>query len=301
MKPLNLLFFLLTTLTHSLFAQEKSTEVNRTQMTVMVVPFTSKGEDIRAKIENDFNYRAIINVIDKAFRDRGFSTKGFIEELKVASTADATSTMSQKDLWTTIQNNAPCDVFIYAEINIVTNSGNYVNFILDAKDKYSAETMAASGLLRSNDNNLTDYARHANQALTNNAAIDKFVEELNVKFKDISTNGRSVEVVIELNQTATLTFDDEIGSDYSTLGEIITGWVKKNSFKNYYKLKSQSAKKLWFETIKIPVKNDDGTQYRIEDFANLFRKYLRGLSAQTKSELKVTPLVTSGKIQFNIQ
>ena len=284
-------------------AQDTTSTINRTQMTVMVVPFTVKGEDIRAKIESDFNYRAVINTIDKAFRDRGFSTKGFLEELKAQSSQEILSTTTQQDLFSRIQQNAPCDVFIYAEINIVPGSnGNYVNLTLDAKDKYSAETMAASGLLTSNINYSTDYARLAEGALTKNGTIDKFIEAMNTKFKDISATGRSVEVLLELQPNSPHTFDDEYGEDYSTLSEIITNWVKKTAFGNYYKLKSTSAKKLWFETIKIPIKNVDGTQYRIEDYGTQFYKFLRGLSKQSKKgEIQVERLITSGKITFQLK
>ncbi len=104
-------------------------------------------------------------------------------------------------------------------------------------------------------------------------------------------------------QSSRLSLSDEIGTDYDLLSDLIVDWVKKNSFKNVYRVKSTTAKLLWFDQIKIPIKNVGGSQYRPEDFARSFRKFLRNLGKKTKAgELNVPePIVRSSKILFNIQ
>lgn len=289
----------------STHAQDTSSQKLRTQFSLMVIPYTKNGEDIRTKIESDFSYRAIISEIGKAFQERGFTVDNFETALQnVLNDQIGNSSLTQTDLWKKIQEQAPSEIFLNAEIDIYKSpSGNKVSLILKAVDKYTNGEYANSGLLQSNLFYTEDYAKLAQQALLRDQAIDKFLNALDIKFKDISENGRSVEVKIELLQNSPLSLTDEVGSDYDLLSDLIIDWVKKNSFKNVYRVKSSSAKLLWFDQIKIPIKNVDGNQYRPEDFARSFRKFLRNLGKQTKAgELQVPePIVRSSKILFNIK
>jgi hypothetical protein len=281
-------------------SQEKSNEINRSQLTLMVVPFTTKGEDLREKIESDFNYRATISAISKAFEDRGYTTIDFIERLKSTSTSNIKNDpMSQTDLWKEVQKNSPSDIFLQTEVYIYKGNGNKVQLLISALDKYSGEKLASSGLIESNTMYTDDFAKLAVQALTKDAAIDKFMESLNIKFNEISSNGRSVEVRLELSTASRLKFDDEIGSDYDLLSDIITDWVKINSFKNNYHVKAVSSNLLWFDIIKIPVRNSDNSNFLPDDFARQFRVFLRKLSSKVSTgELKVDMSVTGSKIDF---
>lgn len=286
-------------------AQDTSSQKLRTQFSLMIVPYAKSGEDIRTKIESDFAYRAIISEIGKAFQERGFTVDNFETALQnVLNDQVGNATLTQTDLWKKIQELAPAEIFLNAEIDVYkSGSGNKVSLILKAVDKYTNGEYANSGLLQSNLMHTEDFAKLAQLALQKDQAIEKFLNALDVKFKDISENGRSVEVKIELLQSSPLSLSDEIGSDYDLLSELIIDWVKKNSFKNVYRVKSTTAKLLWFDQIKIPIKNVDGSQYRPEDFARSFRKYLRNLGKKTKAgELTVPePIVRSSKILFNIQ
>ncbi len=302
----NILFLCFAFLsTQVVFAQEKGNEINRTQLTLMVVPVSSKGEDIRAKIESDFAYKAAINAISKAFEDRGYTTTDFIEAFKNTisdQTVNAGST--QTDLWKLIQENSPADVFVQAEIHIqpLMDGSRKVQLLLSAVDKYSSERLASSDLLESNSYRTEDYAKLTVLALTQNDAISKFLNGLNVKFQDISTNGRTVDVKLQLNQDCQLKFTDEIGTEYDVLSDLIVDWVKKNAFKNYYHIKSNSDKMLWFDAIKIPVKNEDKTNYLPEDFKKSFYKFLRSLSPKVKTgKLEIESHITGSKISFNIK
>lgn len=299
------LLSIITSFIVGLQAQDTSSQKLRTQFSVMVVPYAKNGEDIRTKIESDFAYRAIISEIGKAFQERGFTVENFETALQnVLNDQVGNSNLTQTDLWKKIQEQAPAEIFLNAEIDVYkSSSGNKVSLILKAVDKYTNGEYANSGLLQSNLFYTEDYAKLAQQALLRDQAIDKFLNALDIKFKEISENGRSVEVKIELLQDSQLSLTDEVGADYDLLSDLIIDWVKKNSFKNVYRVKSSTAKLLWFDQIKIPIKNADGTQYRPEDFARSFRKYLRSMGKQTKAgELQVPdPVIRSSKILFNIK
>jgi len=280
-------------------------ETNRVQPTVMVVPFTSKGEDLRAKIESDFAYRAAFNTVKKAFEDRGYTTIDFVEALKSSSiNQTANKGITQTDLWKEIQENATADIFVYTEVFVYkSTSGNKVQILLSAVDKYSAQQLASSELLSSNLMYTEDYATLAKQALTRDDAIGTFLNALNRKFADISVNGKSVEVRIELNNDSQINFNDEVGTDYDLLADLITDWMKKNAFKNDCHIKSKGDKLIWFDHVKIPIKNEDGTNYYPDDFARTLYKFLKKLGPQVKTgkmDLDLKPIVGS-KIQINIK
>lgn len=275
---------------YPLVAQEVSNDVNRTQLTLMIVPFTTKGEDIRTKIESDFNYRAAINSISKAFEDRGYTVDDFIDELKSNITSNiGNEGVTQTDLWKKIQENSTVDIFVQTEVYIYKGAGgNKVQILLSAIDKYSGERLASSEMLESNTMFTEDFAKLTVQALTKNAAIDKFLESLNTKFKDISINGRSVELRLELHQTSTWTFDEEVGSDYEIISDIIKAWVKANSFKNNYHVKTISSSLVWFDLVKIPVRNSDNSNYDPDDFKSKFRIFLlKELNKKRKTTIDI--------------
>lgn len=301
-KKVSIVILLLLCFTSLLIAQSTK-EVKRTQLTVMIVPFSTKGENIREKIESDHNYRTAINAVSKAFEDRGFTTKDFVEAVKILGTDKIMNSSNQSDVVKAIQENAPVDLFVYTEVFIYSStSGNKVQMLLSAVDKYSADRLASSEPMESNLMYSNDFGKLTNQALTKDGAVEKFVNQLNVKFAEISENGRSVEVKIELTADSALKLDDEIGSNYDILSDIIIDWVKKSAFKNYYHVKSTSSKLLWFDAIKVPIKDENGNNLLPDDYARSFRKYLRSLSSQVKTgELKVEYQILGSKIQFNIK
>ncbi|MDZ4846446.1 MAG: DUF6175 family protein [Chitinophagales bacterium] len=279
-------------------------EINRTQFTLMVVPFSERGEDVRNKIEKDFNYRVAINTISKAFEDRGYTTHSFIEALLILTTDQVANSQNQTDVFKAIQENSPSDVFVYADLTIQKGTnGTKVSLLLNARDKYSGETLASTDLLQSNQMFTEDYGKLTQQALIKDGAIENFLNRLNVKLKDISDNGRSVSVKIEVTASSDLVLDEEIGADYETLADVITDYVKKTAFKNYYHIKGQTGKILEFDIVKIPIKDTAGNNYLPQDYMRDFKKFLRGLSSKVSTgELKLEQggILRGSRIQFNI-
>lgn len=66
-------------------ALAQAQSVNTVQPTIMVVPYTKQGQNIRDLLENDINYRIALTAIKDAFDSNGYSTVDFEGKYKSVS------------------------------------------------------------------------------------------------------------------------------------------------------------------------------------------------------------------------
>jgi hypothetical protein len=296
-----LLFLLANTLFCAITAAQ-SEKVQQVQPTIMVIPWTAKGEDIRDKIDNNFMYRAILSKIKEAFDYRGFTTYDFITAYNNTQINDVQDWGKLQTLFKDIANNSSCDIYIKADINIYQGgtNGNRVDILLEAVDNYTNQSLANTSLA-SRPIRTDDYVLLAQQALENNDAFRQntgvgssstksFLDLLNEKFADMRANGRTIEVRIVVDANSDITLDEEVGSDYELLSELITSWLKKNAFQNYVRSKTNTSSLLHFDAVKIPLRNSNGENYDINDFVNQLRRHVASLGTKTShgGRLRVT-------------
>jgi hypothetical protein len=202
-----------------------------------------------------------------------------------------------------ILDNTSADIQIKAEIYIFTeNALNSVQITLKAIDKASGKTMFASPLLTSPSFKTTDFAYLAKRVLTEGDAIGAFCNGVSNAFQSIALNGRSIQVIFETTGTSTYKLDDE-DKDMNTFGDLIIDWVKKTSYKGYYKIRTQTPKQIYFEEIKIPLKAEDGSNYDINTYAREMRKTIAEICVKVKGGERPkipTPLISNGVIRFYI-
>lgn len=255
--------------------------------TIMVVPWTSTSEDIREKLESDFTYRAILNEIRRAFDERGFTTIDFVEALRNSNTNRATGMENWRDNFKNIIDNSTADIFVEAEIQYLSEKyGNKVNILLDAKDKYTSQSLINSGLLSSDQTRTEDYALLAKKALERDGAVNNFLDGLNIKFGIIREQGRTIALRIEVLQNSSVDLDTEMGENGDYLSDIIIDWVKSTSAgwnqkglirNGGYHIKGQTASLLWFDQINIPFTNETGERYEVNQFSREIRKAIAGM------------------------
>jgi len=273
------------------------------QPTIMVVPWSSQGEDLRTKIENDVNYRTAIQVVSNAFSSKGFTTKDFVTQLQntLNDQVISESRFNQTDLFKQVIELSPTDYYIETEIIMLRlSSGNKVKILLNAVDKYSgAKTSAepmSSKLFRTE-----DWSTLTEQALEDGGKMERFFSLLNEEFARIRENGRTISIKIEVSQGSVHSLDDEIGDDYDMLSDIIVEYVKQNAYKNYARTKGNTENLLYFNEVKIPLMKD-GVNYLVDDFAKDMYKFLRRTGKKTESgELKVKKDVKGTNVLFSIQ
>jgi hypothetical protein len=259
-------------------ATNNQSNVNTVQPSIMVVPWSSIGEDIRTKIEKDFNYRTAITKISNAFSDRGFSTKDFVTQLQNTLNDQTISQekMNQTDLFKKVIELSPTDYYIETEVYFVPHSDGTTKakILLTAIDKFTGDKIAAEPM-SSPPFKTDDLAKLAEKALEDEGKLEKFFQLLNSEFTKIREVGRTITIKIELESNTKHKLDEEIGDNYDLLSDVIIKWVKANSYKQYAKIKGNSTNLLYFDDVKIPLRDDEGNNYDINKFATSMYKFLR--------------------------
>lgn len=261
-------------------------QVNQIQPSIIVIPYKKDGEKYKSLLqdpEKGFQKRLAISRMKEAFDSRGFTTYDFEGELKKAETAGAFSSSSQTDEKDVIVKNSGADIFVVVDINVEKgSSGTEVKMIIQGYESATARSLsnkdAASGKFYTD-----DIAKLAGKCVDN--IKEDFLNVLQSKFTEIVNNGRSLYVEFVVAPDATINFQTEIGDDYDLLSELIMEWLKKNSFKNYAKKGGSTALKIIYDDVRIPLKRqDDGTNYEIEEFGKILRKYLRSIGVTASVE-----------------
>ncbi|MCB0582013.1 MAG: hypothetical protein KDD10_22230 [Phaeodactylibacter sp.] len=297
------LAFGLTLLFPALSFAQDGKDVQQVQPTIMVVPWTSKGEDIRQKLDEDFTYRAVLSKIKEAFDYRGFTTYDFITAYQNAEIEAAQDWTAQSSLFKEIANNSPADMYVKADIDIHQGgSGARVHILMEAVDNYSDQSLANTSVT-SRTIRTTDYTLLAQQALDTDNETDRFLELLNSKFADIRENGRTIEVRIVVDENSEVDLETEAGDDYDYLGDLIEDWLKENAHQNYAHKKGGDETFIHFDAVKIPLRDEDGNNYDASRFARELRKQVAKLGAQTEygSRLRISQDIRGASVTLTIK
>jgi hypothetical protein len=274
----------------SIFAQNTATnsggQINQIQPSIIVIPYKKEGEKYRKILENPntgFQKRIAISRVKEAFDSRGFTTYDFEAELKKGETAGAFSADAQTDEKDVIVKNSGADIFVVVDINVEKGqSGTDVKIILQAYESATGRSLtnkdASSGKFYTE-----DISKLAGKAI--DVMKEDFLNVLQTKFTDIVNNGRSLYMEFVVSQSATINFQSEVGGDGDLLSELIMEWMKKNSYKNYAKKGGSTALKIIYDDVRIPLKRqDDGSNYEVEEFGKILRKYLRSIGVTATIE-----------------
>lgn len=281
MKINNFLFILFISFSLPALAQNPATnsggEVVQVQPSIMVIPMKKQGEDYRQLLENGVEKRLAISRVKAAFDSRGFTTYDFEAELKKVTTLGAFNGDTQTDVKDAIVRNSGADIFVEVDIIVMRGqSGTEVTIILEAFE-------SATGRSLSNDDEASgkyytdDIAKLAGKAI--DGMKENFLNQLQLKFTEIVTNGRSVYVEFGLSQEATINFQSEVNTDGDLLSEVIGDWMKNNAYKNYAKRGGSTALKVVYDDVRLPLKDQEtGLNYEIESFGRAIRLFLRSMN-----------------------
>jgi hypothetical protein len=257
-------------------------EVNQSQMSIMVVPYTSLNEDVLSKIENDANYRNVISVIDDAFIQKDFQTTSFIQSYKNLLTDNSISlgNSTLDEIVKAVISNSKSDIIIYAEVNIGTgNLGQFVEINLSAIDSRSSLNIASLPFndAKSPQIRTSDYKKLAGKALNDNGGMERFLNDINNSFAQIREKGRVVKVKIEVHESSEVDLHEEMDDDYNELSDLIIEWVAGNAYKNNYRVKGLSKTVLEFDEIRIPLRDENCQNYLPITFTKEIRKAITKL------------------------
>lgn len=267
-----------------------STAQTVVQPKIMVIPYTTEGEDIRTIIENDPNKRIILSKIKDAFDERGFSTIDFIARLKASNTADVINMNNQADIKSAIINMSGADIYVEAEMlcqqNIVSSQSKpetRVKISITAYD-IATGTSLSNKIGECGPFYTDDVAKLAMKAISNIA--DEFLRTMQTKFSDMAEYGRSVMMYISLDENSAFTLESEVGNQGLTLQDEIELWVDGVCYNNNYHIQGISPLNMVFDDIKLPYIDDSGATYTVSKFSMSAFKFFRALGVSISRTLK---------------
>ncbi len=247
------------------------------QPTIMVVPFTKEGEDIRKVLESDVNKRAALTSIKEEFDNLGFTTIDFLGKFKANSASAAFNESNQSDLMTEVIQNSGADIYITAEINLVNRAdgAKSVGIILSAYDSSTGQSLA-NKQANAGPFKTDNIARLVDVAIKKD--MDVFLNNMQGKFNDIVANGKSIVVEIGVDEGSATLLSDE-----ATTGNMISDeielWMEDHAYKNNYHIAGSTERKLLFDVVKIPLRDPVNPEkpYQINRFRMDLNKFIKSL------------------------
>lgn len=284
MKNKIIIFIALCLFSLTVKSQEK--EVLTVQPSIMILPLTKEGEDIRTIIEDNFDMRVGFTKINEAFNQRGFSTIDFRTKLKQILKMQAMEMTNQQSLRQALIENSTAEIIVEFDMNVVKNGGSQEVVInLNAFDAYSAQTLS-SEICRSGQWSGVDVSKLTEKAISNK--IEGFLNTMNDKFTDIVENGRSIIVNITFDENSNYSMYSEVGPDEFPLSDVLELWFEENAYKNYYRIAGVTETKMMLDEVKIPLKDPkNGTNYTARKFSLKLYSFLKselGISCEKDAD-----------------
>ena len=241
---------------------------------IMVIPYTTKGEDIRTILENDVNKRIALTKIKEAFDQRGYTTVDFFAKIKALSNATALGYSQQTDFKTMVIQQSGADVYVEAEIDLLeSSSGNAIKVILSAYEIFTANSLA-NAVCESGKFYTNDYGKLTSRAVV--TGMDKFLNTMQEKLKNIAENGQSIAVTIGIDEDSSYLLSQEVGDEGLALSDALEIWMGETAYKGNYHIQGTTSKQMLFDYIRIPLKDENGRTYNINKFGlklfTFFRK-----------------------------
>lgn len=226
-----LLVFLLMGCIHLLSAQ--SQPVDRSFLSIVVIPYTGPEESVRTTIEKSEVCRAVLGQVNHIFQQRGYRIKDYMAILRLPDIVPSTADLERSEIKEAIKN-AKVDIVIYVEIKLheLSEGDRKLELRLKAIDQYSAENYADDISIESTRRRYPDFVQAVKEAQLVNR-LRGFADQLDLKFVDILQNGRTVTVKIGVKASSKVTLGTPVdNSDLDLIGTI-EQWLRSHTTKVY--------------------------------------------------------------------
>jgi hypothetical protein len=250
-------------------------------------------------LEADVNRRVAITKVKEGFDNRNFTTVDFTAKLKQALDDNLFTSDKQSDLKSQIVELSGADIYIEVEVpemikGHTETSGNSARLILSGYDASTANSLA-NKVCESPRFRTEDYGALVARALDKSIVLDdgrpstcleEFLNTLQSKFTDIVENGRPVKINFALSQGSMVNFATEIKPDGLPFSDVIETWMGDNAVKNNYHLQGTTDIRLYFDEVRIPLKDEKGRNYNINKFALKIYSFLKAKGFNSSKETK---------------
>nr|WP_299070386.1 DUF6175 family protein [uncultured Allomuricauda sp.] len=241
-------------------AQKDCEEVNTLQPSIMVLPRTIKGEDLRTIMDKQPEVRVAISKVKQAFDDRGYTTMDFETTLKSRIRDEVVTKESQTEFKNRIFRNIPSDIIVEIDVIIsYSDKGNRATLVLEANVTDNGNSMASvpleGNMYYTEDKILLIGSALKKENDNNELLLDEFLRKMNEKWAEMRENGKSVKMEFSLSEDVVITMDEDVPSKREKLKYVIEDWLEETAYKNYYVVTFVTETKLMVEDYRYPVRD----------------------------------------------
>ena len=268
---------------------------NTVQPSIIVIPFTREGEDMRTVLESDPLRRVAATQIKEGFDNLGFQTVDLRGVIQAVDRAGALSMDAETDFKTAVIRESRADIYVEAEVLGPESSGD-----LQSVSVIRTAYLTTNGLSLAN--NIGHSGRYRGvevSRLVQRAAetdMDAFLATMQRAFDDILQNGAVIGVEITVGQGAEYDLESEVGPDNDLLSFVIEDWFAENALYGDYNVSGVTSLRMVLDAVKVPLRDPETCRnYNPTQFAREFIRYLRTL------DVRASPTISRGLIVIELQ
>ncbi len=249
----------------------------------------------------------VITNIEKMMLDRGYPLENLSQTLKSLQDAEAIKSMETSEEGNSVQvsikdkllNTARPHLVLYVSWNVNTiGPKKSVTFSIKAVD---AGTNKPAGAASGTGNELIGATLPVMLETAVLSHIDNFNAQLMTYFDEMVTKGREITVEIQVFENSPKKINSEINADGDELSDDIGKWMKANTVNGAFTIQTKTSTLMKMTSVRIPLRNEDGSAFSADDFGTKLRKYMRKTYQLPCSSYPVgtgqTVLVIGGKSQ----
>lgn len=233
--------------------------------------------------------KAVLSAIQEAFVQANYPLQDLEQTLKQLETQDAVDMVDglDKDAKTMLLTVAQPDMIIELDYHSALDmrapldQARTVSFTLNILDAYTNNVVSTSTV-----SDVKGDKTASAMAQPIKDTMPKMLGEIQNSFSDILTRGRNVTVRVAIASGCDFDLSDE-SIEGDTYADWIVDYIKTHTVKGAYKMQRNTDKELYFVNVRIPLLNEDGTQFGVYDWARDMSKSMRknlGVKCTNKSQ-----------------
>lgn len=245
--------------------------------------------DYKKYLLADDRFPRLASYIQNEFNKQNYPLVDFEQTLKQLDTqaaSDMTSDLRQ-DAKTQLLLTAQPDIIL--EMNYYKSSSltshNYkdknVSYTLTALDAYTNKSVATVTTSNIKGESTTETIQN-----DLGEKLPVLMNDIQKYYSDILTRGREVTVRVVVENGSNVNLQDQ-SIEGDTYSDWVMDFIKTKTVKGAYKMQRNTANELYFVNVRIPLLQEDGTQYGVYDFTRDLQKSLRknlGLQSTNNSQ-----------------
>ncbi len=260
-----------------LYAQEEAAASSQPtiQPTIMAIPFARNEFSTLRAYDASSDIRIALTKVKEAFDQRGVNTIDLRAKMKQVTNSETLTEEQERTFKDDLIKISGADIYVEVEVKKERSSaGNSATVIMTAYDAFSGESLA-NKVGNSPKFRTEDYSKLIEKAVE--SEIDNLLAIIQQKFDLIIENGRTVTLEVGIGVGEDFDLDSEVDDSGYFLSELIENWVEENAYKNYYHMQGTSDTRIFFDIVKVPVKDNRGKNFRLSKFVVPMRNYLKTL------------------------